>query len=427
MNATRPMDKHGGIVLGPKPKRPLSAFNLFYRFKRQKVLDAISHSKANDDDITRLVDAAPGLEHCTPDEDASSHMVNDLRRKNIRNDLEGKLLPRDTRDRAHRTNQGAMNGAMSFLELGKLMNSSWKSCDDFAKSVFHELAEEGRELYRRRLKEYNDRAISMGLAGCPEPKATTTKKKLPTKKNSDGKASPGVEVRDDDSVNNGKAGAKRGHLPGNMSQVDKTSSPRNAREAAPSLLDRQSKNDIPNSAENMLMRLANTDSLRSVISTDYSASQESQPHHGHVNDAEVSLRARVKELEGQLAAERLRARVRELEGDLARQKSVEEQLRAQVGALTRSHGIGSAAAVANPPPMPGDGLWSLVSASMIHPSVRAQERNAMLSRMVAARNGPTMQRALPFPPVHLPSEGGINGRQRDHTHDDSPNKKQRLS
>ena len=74
-----------------------------------------------------------------------------LRRKNIRKDLEQNMEHRDTKTRAHRKNQGAMNGAMSFVEMGKLMNTSWKSCDDFAKSVFSELSEEGRKHYHQRV------------------------------------------------------------------------------------------------------------------------------------------------------------------------------------------------------------------------------------------------------------------------------------
>ena len=155
---------------------------------------------------------------------------------------------------------------------------------------------------------------------------------------------------------------------------------------------------------------------------------------------QAALHAWVKELEGQLANERLLAQVRELEGDLARAKNVEGQLRAQLDVfarfgrslppmpwgMTQSMNPGMAGTMAPPsmngplhngaphhgaahpsipgsmqgsmPPHPsnpssmhqdggpGGGLWSLVNASMIHPSVQTNERANMLSRTITARN-----------------------------------------
>ena len=46
-----------------------------------------------------------------------------------------------------------MNGTMSFVELGKVMNALWKGCNELAKLVFDGLAEEGRRHYKMRLRE----------------------------------------------------------------------------------------------------------------------------------------------------------------------------------------------------------------------------------------------------------------------------------
>ena len=137
-----------------KPKRPLSAFNLFYRFKRQKVIDL---DNPNKDDITRIVQTPPGLEDCytpSPPTDATPSEVNVIRATNIRTDMQNNLCPRDTRTRRHRKNKSGMNGGVSFLELGRLMNAAWHNCDAYAKSIFNSLADEGRELYRQRMVEY---------------------------------------------------------------------------------------------------------------------------------------------------------------------------------------------------------------------------------------------------------------------------------
>ena len=123
---------------------------------------------------------------------------------------------------------------------------------------------------------------------------------------------------------------------------------------------------------------------------------------------EDRLRLRVRELEGQLAAERLRMRVQELEGALSRQKSVEEQLRTHLQNLSRNGGLpsqqegrdGGDGRLQQLQTQSGsqeggpDGLNALVNASMIHPSVHNQEerafeegRNAMLQRMIQERGG----------------------------------------
>jgi len=127
------------MALVPKPKRPLSAFNLFYRYKRQKVI-ALHDAINNKETIKNLVNTSPGMEDyvcgttaTTLPKGMSLEEVNKLRRLNIRKEMQNNLKPRDSRTRLHRTNQSAMNGSISFVELGKRMNASWKGCDIFSK------------------------------------------------------------------------------------------------------------------------------------------------------------------------------------------------------------------------------------------------------------------------------------------------------
>lgn len=49
-----------------KPKRPLTPYNLFYRFKRGRILQAFRGGDDNRDDVVmKLIAAAPGLEDLT--------------------------------------------------------------------------------------------------------------------------------------------------------------------------------------------------------------------------------------------------------------------------------------------------------------------------------------------------------------------------
>ena len=278
------------------------------------------------------------------------------------------------------------------------MNDSWKQCDEFARGVFNELAEDGREMYRNKLKEYNDYAAKMGL---PKEDTKAAKKKK-------GKSKKGKKRgNDDDSDEEGDSKASKEGAGGSAAFLDFLGG------AGGSLEQQQ-----------MLLRmLAAQQGMGSLSSAPADQVQGGSP----IN--EDRLRLRVRELEGQLAAERLRARVQELEGALSRQKTVEEQLRGHLEMLSsignpegigqlqggsQQDGMGMRRNNTNPSSSAheaaamqaasrgsggganqdeqGDGLWSLVSASMIHPSFRAQqeqraqqERNAMLHQMQMLR------------------------------------------
>ena len=117
-----------------KPKRPLSSYNLFYRFKRQHIIELQSNN-ANKDQIIQLINQSPGLEdvYSVPKDATTPDEINEIRKANIVNDMKDNLSPRETAKRRHRKNKNAMNGEVGFIELGKLMNASWKTCDEFAK------------------------------------------------------------------------------------------------------------------------------------------------------------------------------------------------------------------------------------------------------------------------------------------------------
>ena len=73
--------------------------------------------------------------------------VKELCRTEIRSAFLQNLSPKDTSKRNHRKSHGCMP---SFLEMNAVMSASWKSIDNFTRSVFEELAEEGRHIYHKR-------------------------------------------------------------------------------------------------------------------------------------------------------------------------------------------------------------------------------------------------------------------------------------
>ena len=326
----------------PKPKRPLSAFNLFYRFKRQKVIALQqSNQDANKDDITNLVQAAPGLEDyarggAALPQDVSPEEVYNLRRANIHKEMEHNLAPRDTRTRSHRTDQNGINGSMSFVELGKLMNTSWQDCDDFAKSVFRELAEEGRRDYRQRLEKYNAYLSSNPQAAEDDAKKKNAKKDKLSKKASSASSLPVVELKRHVSGYNYNSSAMT--------------------------------NEEEKSGHQSFRRYVSESPFygNTAVPTGYSVYATNAPNINQSSsyETEEDLHASIKGLEDELSSVRLKLRVTELENKLARQKALEDQLRAQIqlSSLKNCH-------VSRQPPSARDlqrdtdGLLSLLNAT----------------------------------------------------------------
>ena len=135
-----------------RPKRPLSAYNLFYRFKRNRILEAHKSGEDSEEAVNRLILAVPGLEdqHASIVDGMSPEDVQELRRAEILSALQENLSPKDNRNRSHRKS----HGALSFLEMNKIMVASWKAIDDYTRSVFEELAEKGRRMYHIRVAEF---------------------------------------------------------------------------------------------------------------------------------------------------------------------------------------------------------------------------------------------------------------------------------
>jgi len=167
-----------------KPRRPLSSFNLFYRYKRQHIIRLLASS--NDDDVDKdairlLIMTAPGLEEYYNISSATRYAASTqaemdaLRRHRICLELKN-FQARETK-RLHRK---SMNGIFTFVELGKVMQTGWKECDDVAKAVFNRLSEENREVYRQQMKEYSDLCKALGIT-----KQKQTKKKVAKKKKTD--------------------------------------------------------------------------------------------------------------------------------------------------------------------------------------------------------------------------------------------------
>ena len=453
-------------TVNTRPKRPLSAFNLFYRFKRQQVLHALASNDNNlgMEEISRLIEAPPGLEHHDPSSSTPTHddleALNALRRSIIINELKPNMNARDAKARSHRKDHG-MKGAISFVELGKIMNSSWKKCDGVAKAVFDELSQEGREKYRVLAQEYNAMNKELGLTTTTK----TSKKKKDSKKRTRDGDEPPTKTKKQSKKKKQQPTKNEALPPPPLLKSDASSgSEMSERELAETMLRLQSSTPLLKMQQRKmsgpLKKRWLTDnevaspSLLDLLSSNNTGTQNvvgdnsgiprmmnttppvhHQPravvHQPHLPRAdpitispiqqgfspsslqsnEAALMSRVRALEQQLAEERIRVQnMAALEEQVLSKQREQENLNKYIDVLNRNRMTTTAMTLAPAPQSPiqqqrpviqNDGLWSLVSASMIHPSVQAQERNAMLHKMVGDQSGPT----IPMQPSLLVRNG----------------------
>jgi len=140
-----------------KAKRPLTPYNLFFRFHRIKIIQASSSGINDRSSILQLVKAKPGLED-TPAvelERMNPSEMHAISRGIVRQEMQDKLLPFDGK-RSHRK----IPGTMGFADMSRLMCDEWKLVDESTKSIFEELAEDGKRLHKERSLESSSRIVT---------------------------------------------------------------------------------------------------------------------------------------------------------------------------------------------------------------------------------------------------------------------------
>ncbi|KAL7491020.1 hypothetical protein ACHAWT_000491 [Skeletonema menzelii] len=176
-----------------KPKRPLSSFNLFYRYKRAVVIERVGDDPSKED-VLKILSSIVGLEgnsalESTDQQPPFSDEINALRRSRIREALKDKILPTARKAVRRRHRKAANSMGISFTELGKLMTTYWKGVDSFGKEIFDELSGEGRQIYRDTMEEYTK------LNPPPKKSAPNNDKPKKNKAKDAGVEVTGVEVR----------------------------------------------------------------------------------------------------------------------------------------------------------------------------------------------------------------------------------------
>lgn len=117
-----------------RPKRPLSAYNLFFQSERQRILRGTSHGEE------------------TPDDDAAANTIL-LQKILSRSRGQGGRHKKPAKKREH----VKTHGKIGFVQLAKTVGAKWKGLDDASRAVYTALAAVEKTRYRKEVDLWNRR------------------------------------------------------------------------------------------------------------------------------------------------------------------------------------------------------------------------------------------------------------------------------
>ena len=140
-----PLSEKCDLKVLSKPRKPLSAYNLFFRFERSRILraselDCISFLKGKDGKLCIVRNKNSKIDF----PDTSSFPIHVIRDQ----------IQRESSRKTKRHNKKA-HGKISFTDMIHYMCKKWNNLDKKSRDVFNSLAAEEKEKYAKQLMAYN--------------------------------------------------------------------------------------------------------------------------------------------------------------------------------------------------------------------------------------------------------------------------------
>merc|ERR1712012_771720 len=122
------------------PRRPLSAYNLFFAEERKRILSEIDGEKNVEKETSSLATVS--------DDEENSRIKSPVLASNI---LQRPLLPSEQKRRPHRKT----HGKISFQMLAKKVGQRWKALPEHQRDYYKMLAKEDLKRQKLAMEEYN--------------------------------------------------------------------------------------------------------------------------------------------------------------------------------------------------------------------------------------------------------------------------------